>query len=67
MKMPTPAQCKVLVNLANGLSAGDHLRTQSEHGGMTATIRAMAKRGWITYDHELTDAGREVIKELKLA
>lgn len=55
---------KVLRNLINELPAGDHLRGQSEHGGFTATARALVERGLMTWDYEITDAGRAAINTL---
>jgi hypothetical protein len=63
MKISEP-QLLCLKNLAEGRRMGAHLRGQSEHGGFTATLRAMRNRGWVTWEQELTDAGRALAVEL---
>ena len=64
MRKVSGPMLKVLRNVAAGLRVGDHLRTQSEHGGMAHVIRALVVRGLLTWDHELTDEGRQLLKEL---
>ena len=62
---PTMAQRRMPNNLLHGRPIGVHLRTESEHGGASVTIRAMTIRGWIAWDHELTEAGRKLAEELE--
>jgi len=50
---------QVLKNLAAGLSAGNHCRTMSDHGGVTRVMYALRRRGLIDLNSNLTDAGRE--------
>ena len=67
MKQPkiSPAQRQVFLNLSRGLPAASHCRTQSDHGGFTATLRAMVKRGWLTWEGELTDAGKQLLEAIR--
>lgn len=63
-RKPTDAQRIVLLQLVNGELPWHHLRTMSDHGGAHATLRAMVKRGWLTWESELTPKGREVALSL---
>lgn len=54
---------RVLRHLAAGLSACYHCKTQSDYGGLEGTMRALAKRGLMTWEYKITEAGREVVKE----
>jgi hypothetical protein len=49
----------VLTNLARGLPAAHHCRTS----GLAGTIAALVRRGLVTHEHELTEKGREALKE----
>ena len=59
-KRATPAQRIVLENMAAGRDAGAHLRSRSDYGGFTATLRTIYRRGWADA-HGITDAGRNAI------
>lgn len=55
---PTPAQLRVLRNLAVGLGANAHCRSMSDYGGLTGTLASLYRRGWLVDRNQLTDAGR---------
>lgn len=57
----TPTMRLALKNLADGLPPDNHCRGRSEFGGFNNTRAALIQRGWMTADHQLTDAGRTVI------
>lgn len=53
----------VLRNLAAGCDPGTGLAGRSAYGGLTWTVVALYKRGLIDAHREITDAGREAVKE----
>lgn len=57
----SPLMAQVLKDIAAGRGAFHGCSGRSEHGGRHGTIVALAKRGFITGNNELTDAGREQI------
>lgn len=58
----SPLMVQVLKDIAAGRGAFHGCSGQSEHGGRHGTIAALAKRGYIVGNNELTDAGREASK-----
>lgn len=58
---PSPAQRRVLENLAAGRASDFHCRTRSDHGGLVGTILSLRKRGWIDHQGEITEAGRALV------
>jgi hypothetical protein len=57
----SPAMVRVLGHLAAGRSVDHHCRTQSDHGGLAATIFALRKRKLLDWEAgELTELGRKV-------
>jgi hypothetical protein len=61
-KKPSAAQLAALRNLAAGRSAGHGLVGRSAHGGLSATIVALHRRGWLDRTGNLTDAGKEAAR-----
>lgn len=59
----SPLMAQVLKDIAEGRGAFDGCSGRSEHGGRHGTIVGLAKRGFITGNYELTDAGREQVSE----
>ncbi len=57
----SPAQRKVLENLAAGKDPGDHLRTMSDHGGFRGTMASLRRRAWVDVNG-ITDAGRAALQ-----
>lgn len=57
----TTAMRRVLENLAAGVEAGVHLKTQAAQGGFHGTARALCVRGLMTWDYEITPAGLAAI------
>lgn len=57
LKKPTPAQQRVLENLAAGKPAGIHCRSMSDHGGLHATLASLHRTGWLSQGL-LTESGR---------
>lgn len=55
----SPLMMQVLKDIAAGRGAFHGCSGRSEHGGRHGTIVALAKRGYIAGNNELTDAGRE--------
>ena len=62
-RKPSPQQLRCLQNLAEGKRLGHHLTGMAQHGGFEGTRASLVRNGWITADHELTDAGRALTKE----
>lgn len=62
-RKPSLQQRCCLQNLAEGKRLGHHLRGMAQHGGFEGTRASLVRNGWITADHELTDAGRAFTKE----
>lgn len=56
LKKPTNAQLRVLRNLASGRSAAAHCRSMSDYGGLTGTLVALRRRGWLDGE-DLTETG----------
>lgn len=57
----TEYQWKIVNNLRAGLAADAHIskgRYDREHGGFTASLRALVRRGLVTDDKQLTEDGR---------
>lgn len=59
-KKPTPAQQRVLQNIAAGHSADAHCRSRSDYGGLSGTLVSLRKAGWLD-DNGITDAGLTAI------
>jgi len=55
------AQLRALRGAAEGNPASG-IHGQSAHGGLTATLWSLRKRGLLNNDNALTDAGREVLR-----
>lgn len=55
---------RAMQNVARGYPVGVHFKNQAEHGGFHHTLRALVKRGFMTWDHKLTDAAREILKKM---
>lgn len=62
-KRPSPSMVRVLENLAAGRSAWHGVSGMSAHGGMSGTICALHRRGWLTSRGELSAAGREALEK----
>jgi hypothetical protein len=60
-KRLSPAQIRVLTNMQNGQPAFCHLRTQSDYGGAGSTALVLRRRGLMTADFEITDAGKAAL------
>ena len=50
----------VLRNLSAGGGAADHCRTMSDYGGLQSVLRALAVRGLMDWEWELTPLGKQV-------
>ena len=59
----TPRMLQVLTWLAAGFPASYGCTCQSDYGGREGTLRALALRGLITWEHEVTEAGRQLLEE----
>lgn len=55
------AQRRMLDNINRGASPTAHCKTRSDHGGADGTLRSLVRRGLLTREHALTDAGRDAI------
>jgi len=59
----SPSMLRALVNVFKGRSISYHCRSQSDYGGLDGTVRALVKRGLLTWEHELTEAGKEAVRK----
>lgn len=62
----TLAQQRVFENLKAGREPYDGLYGMAAMGGLDRTLRSMRRRGWLTPRGLLTEAGRNVCKQLGL-
>ncbi len=58
----SPAQIAVLHNLAAGRDSAHGLVGRSAHGAHYGVVASLMKRGLVSDDRTITDAGREVLK-----
>lgn len=56
----TPAMLRALRNMAAGRHPFCGIQGQAASGGAEKTRVALTRRGWMTPDFKITDAGREV-------
>lgn len=58
----SPAQIRVLRNLAQDRAASDGISGRSAYGGLSGTIVSLSIRGLIGREGKITDAGRAALK-----
>lgn len=63
----TYQQKRVLENLAAGLRWNDHARGQSQHGGLTRTLRSLVARGYVRFANPpaITKKGEEKLRQTR--
>lgn len=66
-KLPSMAGRKALLNIAAGRGALWGVRGMSAHGGHRGTMAALRCHGFVTWDDQLTDAGKAMVKRLTVA
>jgi hypothetical protein len=59
----TYTQQRWLKALTEGRDPGEHLHGASAHGGANGTVYSLIRRGYIDNKGNITDAGREVLKQ----
>lgn len=63
MTRPSPAMLAAMRNLAAGKRPNAGLSGRSAHGGLSGTMVALRRRGWINAEERLTDAGRAALAQ----
>lgn len=62
-KKISAAMLQAMANLAAGRSAWHGISGKSAHGGMSGTISALHRRGWLTSRGELSASGRDALQK----
>lgn len=63
-KLPTQSGRKALLNIAAGRPASHGLYGSSVYGGYRGTITSLRRRGLVTAENNLTEAGLQMVKRL---
>lgn len=63
-KLPSPAGRRALLNIAAGRASDRGLRGRSNFGCHLGTMAALKARGLVTWDDQLTEAGRAMVERL---
>lgn len=65
-KLPTQSGRKALLNIAAGRPASHGLYGCSAYGGFRGTIASLYRRGLVTAEHNLTEAGQQMVNRLTI-
>lgn len=66
-KLPSPAGRKALLNIHAGRYSAKGLKGVSAMGGHYGTMIALRERGLVTWDDQLTDAGKAMVERLTIS
>lgn len=59
----SPLALQILKDVIDGLGTGQNCHGQSEHGGRASIVFSLQRKGFLDWNLNITEAGKELVKK----